>query len=213
MCKLPYKPIQNVCFQPWVGKNYKKRTPRLLVVGMSHYDWDGRNVPKYFVTNEVVQGRMSGEYTSQFCTNIVATCKGRIPNDEEKEQFWQSVAFYNYIQEFVGTSPRKKHAYVVGHFASSRLYAYRFFFGVVARLRPVLILAARVLPSRPPVHLLVYDVWANEEDHYGRSTCSGKEGSENKKAQSGRQEGSADSTVKGGWQKSSPDQKATSSGT
>lgn len=92
MCKLTYKPIENVCFQPWVGRNYKIRTPRLLVVGMSHYDWDGRNVPKYFVTNEVVQGRMSGKYTSQFFTNIVATCKGRLPNDEDKEQFWQSVA-------------------------------------------------------------------------------------------------------------------------
>jgi hypothetical protein len=43
--------------------------------------------------------------------------------------------------------------------------------------------------------------------------CSRNEGSENKKDQSGRQEGSADSTVKVGWQKSSPDQKATSSGT
>jgi hypothetical protein len=76
-----------------------------------------------------------------------------------------------------------------------------------------LIRASRVLPSRRSVHLLVYDVCANEEDHYGRSTCSRKEGSENKKAQSGRQEGSADSAVKGGCQKSSPDQKATSSGT
>ncbi len=44
------------------------------------------------------------------------------------------------------------------------------------------------------IHLMVYDVWANEEDHYGRSTCSRKEGSENKKAQSGGQEGSAAST-------------------
>jgi hypothetical protein len=70
-------------------------------------------------------------------------------------------------------------------------------------LRPVLILAARVLPSTPP-YSLVYDVCANKEDHYGRSTCSGKEGSENKKAQSGRQEGSADSAAKRGWQKSSP---------
>jgi hypothetical protein len=77
-----------------------------------------------------------------------------------------------------------------------------------------LIRAARVLPSTPPpTHSLVYDVCANEEDHNGRSTWSRKEGGENKKAQSNRQEGSADSTVKRGWQKSSPDQKATSSGT
>jgi len=71
------------------------------------------------------------------------------------------------------------------------------------RLRPTLIRAARVLPSTPP-YSLVYDVCANEEDHNGRSTCSHKEGSENKKAQSSRQEGGTDSTLKGGWQKSSP---------
>ena len=85
------------------------------------------------------------------------------------------------------------------------------FFLVAFRLRPVLIRASCVLTSTPhPTHSLVYDVCANEEDHYGRSTSSRKEGSENKKAQSGRQEGSADSAVKGGWQKSSLGQKATS---
>jgi len=34
--KLHYKPIENVRFQPLVGKNYKKRTPRIV---------RGRDVP------------------------------------------------------------------------------------------------------------------------------------------------------------------------
>jgi hypothetical protein len=132
--KLPYKPIHGVHFQPWIGENYEKRRPRLLVIGMSHYDWDDRKCPEYFATNDVIQSRASGECRGAFFTNIVAICIGRLPNDEEREQFWQSVAFYNYIQEFVGDSPQRKHDPILWERGEPA------FFAVLRRLRPELVL-------------------------------------------------------------------------
>ena len=70
--KLPYKPIHAVHFQPWIGENYEKRRPRLLVIGMSHYDWDDRKCPEYFATNDVIQSRASGACRGAFLTTIVA---------------------------------------------------------------------------------------------------------------------------------------------
>jgi len=51
--KLPYKPIDKVRFQPWVGQDYTSRIPRPLVLGMSHYSWGDEDLPDYFVTNDV----------------------------------------------------------------------------------------------------------------------------------------------------------------
>jgi hypothetical protein len=65
------------------------------------------------------------------------------------------------------------------------------------------------MPSTP-CRLAGLSCLPNEEDHYGRSTCSRKEGSENKRAESSRQKSSADSTAKSGWQESSPNQEASS---
>jgi len=57
--KLPYKPIKKVRFQPWVGKNYNSRVPRLLILGMSHYSWGDEDLPDYFVTNAVILHRVA----------------------------------------------------------------------------------------------------------------------------------------------------------
>jgi hypothetical protein len=47
--------------------------------------------------------------SGQFFTNIAATCTGWLPNESERQHFWNSVAFYNYVQQFVGNSPRQHH--------------------------------------------------------------------------------------------------------
>lgn len=97
-------PESGIIFNPWEGPNYKSAVPRLLIVGESHYDWEGRSQPLSMVTISVVEHWM--EKPSQFFTNIVATCIGHLPDTKERKEFWQSVAFYNYIQEFAGNSPR-----------------------------------------------------------------------------------------------------------
>src|SRR5580698_479940 len=103
--KLPYKPIKNVRFQPWVGEKYDSRSPKLLVLGMSHYPWEGHErIPDYFKTNAVIRDWSTSQRTKKFFTNIIATCKGHLPSDKERVEFWNLVAFYNYIQEFMGDS-------------------------------------------------------------------------------------------------------------
>ena len=107
--KLPFDRIEGVYFQPWVGNQYAARNPRLLIIGMSHYSWDADEIPSYFVTNYVIHDRISRRASGQFFTNIAATCTGWLPNESERQELWSSVAFYNYIQQFVGNSPRQRH--------------------------------------------------------------------------------------------------------
>ena len=137
--KLPYKQIKGVRFQPWVGENFASRVPRLLLVGMSHYSWGDKNLPDYWVTNAVILQRISGAVRSKFLTNIIATCIGHLPSDEERVEFWHSVAFYNYIQEFVGDSPRQLHNYKLW------LKSGPAFAAVIRTLRPELVLVVGVL--------------------------------------------------------------------
>lgn len=133
--KLPYKPIKKVLFQPWVGRDYDTRSPKLLVLGMSHYQGENRaNTPDYFFTNSVIRYWSTSQQTKKFFTNIVATCIGHLPKNGERGQFWDSVAFYNYIQEFVGNSPRQPHAYELWEHSEPA------FAEVLLRLRPQLVL-------------------------------------------------------------------------
>ncbi len=109
--KLPYTAIEGVRFQPWRGERYENRHPRLLVLGMSHYQSDVE-VPDFYFTNQVIEDRIANGDGGPFFTNIVATCTcmDKLPTQDEKLRFWRSVAFYNYIQEFVGDGPRELHA-------------------------------------------------------------------------------------------------------
>jgi len=63
--KLPYQPIVKVRFQPWVGKNYNSRIPKLLILGMSHYSWGDENLPDYFVTNDVILHQANSPWCKQ----------------------------------------------------------------------------------------------------------------------------------------------------
>lgn len=139
MYELPYSPIEGVRFQPWVGETYATRNPRLLIVGMSHYSWNDDQMPDYFATNAVIIDRINGDAGGQFFTNIIATCLGRLPSDDEREPFWRSVAFYNYIQEFVGDAPRHVHTYVMWQRSHGAFSA------VIRTLKPQLILVVGIM--------------------------------------------------------------------
>ncbi len=96
-------------FLPWVGKNYgEPNYPSLLIVGESHYDWTDRAQPEADITRTVVQ-EWAIEKRSPFFRKIVAICRGELPKDlETQREFWDSVAFYNYVQEFAGDGPRQR---------------------------------------------------------------------------------------------------------
>ena len=98
-------------FLPWVGSNYSKgfKGVRTLVLGESHYQWAAVGDINTWstITPELVQEQIDGHYTKAFWTKIAITFLNQRPSRDEKEVFWHSVAFYNYVQESAGDGPRQ----------------------------------------------------------------------------------------------------------
>ncbi len=101
--------MSKIGFKPWIGDDYKtaKRFgKRVMVLGESHYQWDKKIKPDPEWTSTFIGNQMSGEHTHAFWTRIVSAFIGHKPDLAEKQDFWRSVAFYNYIQESAGFGPR-----------------------------------------------------------------------------------------------------------
>ena len=108
--------MKHIHFKPWVGANYQdggRFGKRILVLGESHYQWD-KNIPldrEPNLTRDCVISQISdpGKYEKEslaFWTKIVIAFLNRSPSDEDKHEFWHSVAFFNTIQESVGFGAR-----------------------------------------------------------------------------------------------------------
>jgi hypothetical protein len=107
---------------------------------MSHYQWEvEKKTPDYFITNSVIGHWSTSRETRKFFTNIIATCTGNLPTTDERIEFWDSVAFYNYIQEFVGSAPRQAHSYGLWE------RSHPAFAEVMLRLKPQLVLVIGLL--------------------------------------------------------------------
>jgi hypothetical protein len=100
------KAMKHVNFLPWVGKNYQNgfQGLRTLILGESQYTSSCDN--PFNFTIERVKEQINGACSGQFWTNIAKALIGSDPVLEDKKQFWNSVSFYNYVQEFVGDGPR-----------------------------------------------------------------------------------------------------------
>jgi hypothetical protein len=122
-------------FQPWIGQRYGEGLDecRTLVLGEAHYEWEENQTLESQLTIECVQEQINGEWTKQFWTNIAVALLGYRPSFEEKRQFWDSVAFYNYIQESVGFGPRTRPT------RSMWLKARQPFYSVLRQLKPQLV--------------------------------------------------------------------------
>ena len=99
-----------ILFNPWKGSNYECGFGglRTLVLGESHYQWDAEisidGDPN--LTIGLVNDQLSGEETKAFWTKIAIAFLNRKPSLEDKIDFWNAVAFYNYIQQSAGDGPR-----------------------------------------------------------------------------------------------------------
>jgi len=100
---------QKVTFKPWIGRNYRSAAhwgSRLLILGWSHYKQFTFPEPLY--TRHVIRAHLNGEAGAghQFWTDVARVLTGKPSfTPGERREFWRSVAFYNYIQEFVGAGP------------------------------------------------------------------------------------------------------------
>jgi len=129
--------MSEIVFEPWVGDNYAKgiQGKKVLVLGESHYDEgfnQGDRLTEFVVRRHIE--RVGKQYA--FWTNIAKTFVGPAYADKaDRVSFWESVAFYNYVQEFVGDGPRQRPT--KRHFQES----WPEFSSVIEELRPDLVVA------------------------------------------------------------------------
>lgn len=97
-------------FRPWVGNQYARGVNgiRTLILGESHYQWNcDRDINTWLdITRVLVQEQIDGAYSKAFWTKIAIAFLGRTPSLADKAEFWNSVAFYNYVQVSAGNGPR-----------------------------------------------------------------------------------------------------------
>ncbi len=101
-------------YQPWMNTEFFGKQDnfikgvRLLVLGESHYDADDDEALRPTFTQYVVN-KHAKKRGKRFFTNITQLVAGRhhsAISDEERARLWDSIAFYNYVSEIVGSAPR-----------------------------------------------------------------------------------------------------------
>ncbi|OGR29068.1 MAG: hypothetical protein A2091_01870 [Desulfuromonadales bacterium GWD2_61_12] len=91
---------QSMCdvnFLPWIGDAYfeNKWNGNLLILGESHYSVDDDD--KY-ATRQLTKDYIDNKWSHPFWTNIMQVVTGAHHSQQSRENFWQTVSFYNYIQ-------------------------------------------------------------------------------------------------------------------
>lgn len=100
-----------VRFFPWVGEQYAtglRLGKKVLILGESHYQWDEAVsiADRPSLTIDCIEDQISGAETLAFWTHVAVAFLNHRPTLDEKGVFWNSVAFYNYIQFSVGLGAR-----------------------------------------------------------------------------------------------------------
>lgn len=106
---MTWRPAHERHLKPWIGEDYAAGTAfgkRVMILGEAHYQWDHEITPYPELTRTAIRDQITGEYTFAFWTRVVSAFIGHKPSFEEKQKFWRSVAFYNYVQESVGFGPK-----------------------------------------------------------------------------------------------------------
>ncbi len=88
-------------FNPWIGSRYSTDGldgKRLLILGESHYGGDGCHYPEF--TTEVIQDMALEQGRLAFFSRVARLVVGGRGgfSEAEREDFWQRIAFYNFIQ-------------------------------------------------------------------------------------------------------------------
>jgi hypothetical protein len=100
-------------YLPWVGDRYTAGGQfgvRLLLLGESMYQKGPGSLTPGILTS-MIERIIRGESRHKFFTLVYQTVAGRTKRESapaEVAAFWQSVAFYNYIQSSVGDQPRQR---------------------------------------------------------------------------------------------------------
>lgn len=133
-------------FSPWKGGTFGENDVRLLILGESHHgtnptpDWTVDVVRRYIANQE------TEPWFSTF-TKIGQVITGRKRSEIDRSRFWNSIAYYNYVQEVVAGFAR-------GPSPSPEMFTRSLpaFLNVISELRPTHILALGLYlwRNRPP---------------------------------------------------------------
>lgn len=87
--------MPSVTFLPWIGTRYQEGiwNGRLLILGESHYGEEDATL-----TRTLTQDYCSSKMSHPYWTNIMQVVTGRHHSELDRNDFWQTVAFYNYVQ-------------------------------------------------------------------------------------------------------------------
>lgn len=148
-------PWRHVFFRPWVGREYGSKSKwgvAVMVLGESHHCGTSADECNQNLTIELIKGVICGRERHAFWAKTRRLFCGRDSAADQSAEFWNSVIFYNYVQESVGTGPRLR--------PSSQKWAGGgpAFLEVVERYRPGLVLA---------LGRKLWDELPRNEDHAG----------------------------------------------
>ncbi|MBE9011837.1 hypothetical protein IQ250_16670 [Pseudanabaenaceae cyanobacterium LEGE 13415] len=92
---------EKLLFEPWIGKQYWSENQfgiRILIVGESNYtDDQEREQPHSTFTHRLIEDAIAGKSRHRFFKYIRRT----FIDDISPEEFWQSVAYQEYIQDWL----------------------------------------------------------------------------------------------------------------
>jgi len=104
--------IPDVKMFPWIGKGYNEtgyKGRKLLILGESEYEWKPDALQSEIAT-WLITANTNGGLKNPFYTKIYNSFSDELKwqSLEHFADYWNSVAFYNYIQEKVGATPRQR---------------------------------------------------------------------------------------------------------
>src|SRR5262249_55020195 len=121
--------LAGVYFSPWVGAHYGTRPllghrTKVWLLGASHYEWEPHAAQRGLqrpptLTCWNIAAQLTGT-SHRFYTNLECTLLGRKPTPQEREYFWSSLTFSNFVQQIVGCGPTARptpHMWATGHTA------------------------------------------------------------------------------------------------
>lgn len=99
--------MNTINFLPFVGDKYRdsRYGVRLLVLGESHYGGEEDDAPDF---TQMVIRKYAYTPGLPFFSKLTNVLRGHTdwPTEEERREAWRHVAFYNFVQEFVGNDSR-----------------------------------------------------------------------------------------------------------
>ena len=144
----PDAQYEHVKFLPYIGENYanSRYGVRVLVLGESHYGTEDDYAPDF--TQNVIRDE-AFKPGFRFFSMITTMLRGDTSwaTEEERREAWQHVAFYNYVQEFVGDAGRIRPTTAMWRNSETALHE------VVAELQPdvIVVMGYQLWDCLPPL--------------------------------------------------------------